>query len=202
MNDFDDATFARFARRFAEIEHLVQEPPARAFVPVTNGPVGAPALKRMAILVGAVLLLGAALAFAVVGLQPSPTPTPAPTPGLTLPPDSAEPQVVLGAYLGALIAGQCDVAEQYIDSPIYRWNEVLCGGTVSITEFSLVGEPRRIGYNQANMDAVLTTDGRLFGMPADKGRFTFELQQRASGAWRIIEARPWPIPLFPTQPPT
>lgn len=201
MNDLDDVTFARFVRRFAEIEHLVQGPPARTFPPMVHVRAGAAVLGRTAILIGAVLVLGAALVFAAVGLQPSPNPTPTSTPTLsprvTIPPDSAAPDVVLGAYLSALAARDCDTAEQFIDSPIYRWSDILCGGAVSITEFSLVGEPSRSGYNRASMDALLTTDGRSSGMSADQGRFTFELQQRASGAWRIVEAHPWPIQLFP-----
>jgi hypothetical protein len=197
MNDFDDVTFARFARRFAEIEQLVHGPPTRTFPPLTDLGPRVSALRRSIVLLGALLLLGGALVFASFGLQPLPTPTPTPTPALTLPPDSAEPEVVLGAYLGALSAGQCDVAEQYIDSPIYRWSDILCGGAVRITEFSIVGEPRFFGTNRLDMDALLTTNGRSVGMSADQGQFTFELQQRSSGAWRIVEAHPWPIQLFP-----
>jgi hypothetical protein len=202
MNDFDDVTFGRFARRFAQIEPLVPAPPARSFPPLTDLGPRVSALRRSIVLLGALVLLGGALVFASFGLQPTPTPTPTPTAALTLPPDSAEPEVVLSAYLGALSAGQCDVAEQYIDSPIYRWSDILCGGTVRITEFSIVGEPRFFGFNRLDMDALLTTNGRSIGMAADQGQFTFELQQRASGAWRIVEAHPWPIRLFPTQPPT
>jgi len=204
MNDFDDVTFSRFARRFAGIEHIVQGPPARAFAPMTHERAGAPALRRMAILIGAMLLLGAALGFAAIGFQPTPTPSPTPTsaPRVTIPPDSAAPDVVLGGYLSALVARDCDTAEQFIDSPIYRWSDMLCGGAVNITDFRLIGEPQREGYNRARLDALLTTDGRSIGLPADQGRFTFDLQQRTSGAWRIIDAYPWPITLFPTRPPT
>lgn len=206
MNEFDDVTFARFVRRFAEIEHVVPGPPTRTFPPIRHRRAGVVALKRTAIVIGAVLLLGAGLVFAAVGLQPSPTPTPIPTPTpsarVTIPPDSAAPDVVLGAYLSALVARDCDTAEQFIDSPIYRWSDMLCGGAVNITDFSLIGEPQREGYNRARLDALLTTDGRSIGLPADQGRFTFDLQQRTSGAWRIIDAYPWPITLFPTRPPT
>jgi hypothetical protein len=204
MNDFDDVTFARFARRFAEIEHVVPGPPERTFPSMMQVRTRAAALRRTGILIGAVLLLGAALGLAAIGFQPSPTPTPSPTPAarVTIPPDSAAPDLVLGAYLSALVARDCDTAEQFIDSPIYRWSDMLCGGAVTITDFSLIGEPRREGYNKARLDALLTTDGRSIGLPADQGRFTFDLQQRTSGAWRIIDAYPWPITLFPTRPPT
>jgi hypothetical protein len=201
MNDFDDVTFARFVRRFAEIEHLVQGPPARTFPPMTHRRVGAAALKRTAILIGTVLLLGAALVFAAVGLQPSPTPTPSPAPRVTVPPDSAAPDVVLAAYLSALQARDCEAAEEFVGSVVYRWNDTFCGEWTYITDFRITSDPRWWGINERAIDTVLTIIDPPTGRPAGQFSVTFQLQQQTSGAWRMIDAHPLG-PVLPQLTPT
>jgi hypothetical protein len=206
MNDFDDTTFDRFARRFARIEQLVPEPPARVFRPMTRVQPGTAGLLRPAILLGAVLLLGGALVFASVGLQPGPTPTPSPavtpSPRVTVPPDSAPPEVVLDAYLSALVAGDCDTAAQFVGSSVYNWGgDAFCGGITRVVAFKILGEPHRLGLNMVVLSTALTTTGTTRGLPPGEAAFGFVLQQQSSGAWRVVEGYGGG-PLSPSMPPT
>jgi hypothetical protein len=199
MNDFDDVTFSRFARRFSDIEHVVPGPPARTFPPVMQVRTRAAVLQRTAILIGAVLLLGAALVFAAVGLPPSPTPTPSAR--VTVPPDSAAPDVVLSAYLSALQARDCDAAEEFVGSVVYRWNDTFCGEWTYITDFRITSDPRWWGINERAVDTVLTIIDPPTGRPAGQFSVLFQMQQQTSGAWRIIDAHPGG-PVLPQLTPT
>ena len=196
MNNLDDVTFGRFARRFAQIERFVPAPPARAFPPTAGVQPRVSMLKRSAVLLGALLLLGGALVFASFGLQPTPPPTSAPR--VTVPPDSAAPDVVLSAYLSALQARDCDAAEQFVGSFVYRWNDALCGEFTYITGFKIIGLPQVLQPNSIRQNTVLTITGGGIYPPGDTS-FGFELQQQTGGAWRIIEALPGP-PLPPNTP--
>jgi hypothetical protein len=192
MNEFDDATFARFAARFARIEQLVPQPPVRAFPPMTRVQPNLVGLLRPAILLGAVLLLGGMLVFAAGGLPPGPTPTPSPmvtpSPRVTIPPDSAAPEVVLDAYLSTLVAGDCDTAGKFVGSPVYNWGgDAFCGGITRVTGFRVLGEPGRLGLNMLAFSVALTTTGTSHGLPPGPAAFGFVLQQQSSGAWRVVE---------------
>jgi hypothetical protein len=215
MNEFDDTTFARFARRFAHIEQLVPEPPTRVFPPMTRVQPNLARLLRPAILLGAVLLLGGAFVFAAGGLQPGPTPTPSPTvapsPRVTIPPDSAPREVVLDAYLSALVAGDCDTAGQFVGSPVYDWGgDAFCGGVTHVVGFRILGDSTWLAMNQVMVETALTTTGFTTGMqlPAGDYSFFFDLQQQSSGAWRVVQAHPgaplfpFALPTFPIAPPT
>lgn len=196
MNDLDGVTFAAFARRFSRIEQRVPDEARAAFTPLAyrhrHGAFG-----RLAIAIGVVLVLGAALAIFSLGSWPAPITSPSPTasrPAVTLPPDSAAPDIVLAAYLSALQARDCDAAEQFVGSFVYRWNDALCGDWTHITAFRITGVPHVIAPNRINQGTVLTITGGGIYPPGDIECW-FELQQATSGAWRIIQALPGgPLP--------
>ena len=56
MNDFDDTTFARFARRFERIEQLVPDPVTPAFASAARRNLGGAVTLRTVFLIGATLL--------------------------------------------------------------------------------------------------------------------------------------------------
>ena len=150
------------------------------------------------------------LVFAAAGLPPGPTPTPSPeatpSPRVTVPPDSVPPEVVLDAYLSALVAGDCDTAGQFVGSVVYNWGgDAFCGGITRVTGFRVLGEPGRLGFNMLAFSVALTTTGTTRGLPPGEVGSGVVLQQQSSGAWRVVQAYPGgPLSpsMLPTSPPT
>ncbi len=200
MNNRDDIDFARFARRFASIEQLVPDPPARALPPMTRAQLGTAGLLRPVILLGVVLVLGAALAFAWIGsrsspLVPLPSVSPSPSAAVTIPPDSAAPEVVLDAYLSALRAGECDIASALaVPTFMTQWNSFLCGGGTRITSFSIIddGWAPPLQRTTVWLGVQMKTTGIGVTIPAGRDVFvSFMLQHQViqrtpSDAWRIF----------------
>jgi hypothetical protein len=186
MTDLNDPTFDRFARRFAIVEQLVPEPTPGAF----RGPVqrsrGAAPLARLAF-VAIALLLAALLGVAAIGAHPSPA--------VTVPPDSATSVVVLDAYLRALVARDCDVADQLVFPLFYgRWNDGLCRGEVRITGFKVTSSPITFGQpSKVTLGATLQFTGGTNGIAAGEVHFVFELQQIPGEAWRLVDAHESPV---------
>lgn len=71
MNEHDEMTFQQFARRFAQIETLVPDPPPFPGPSTVGHRPTFGSLARVAVLIGAVILLGAAIMLAAIGSQPA-----------------------------------------------------------------------------------------------------------------------------------
>ena len=198
MNDFDDTTFARFARRFARIEQLVPQPVTPAFASVTYPKRGGAVMLRSVILLGATVLLGLALALAAIGSRPSPTVTLppaslAPTAAPTMPPDSADATTVLTVYLGALQAGNCDLAGQLVGTySSHTWNDALCGGVTRITGFKIPGDQSPSGRLQRGLDPGDPHDDRHVGrFTAGRDHFHIRFAASRNGAMAARRLVPW-----------
>jgi hypothetical protein len=191
MNDLDELTFARFARRFAHVEQYIPAPPPRAFARALTRRSGVATLVRSALLL-AVLLLAAAIGLMAIGSRLAPT--------VTVPPDSSPPAVVLDAYLRALQAGDCGTADQLVDPLFFgTWNEALCGDITRVTGFAVVDGP--VVWRQANeadFTATLSFTGGTHGLSAGEVTFRFTLRQQSSGKWRLVQADEQPVlPIVP-----
>lgn len=204
MNDFDDTTFARFARRFARIEELIPEPPTPDFRAALDRKPGGANMLRSLMLLGTTLLVGVALALAAIGSRPAPTVTlppasPTPTAAPSIPPDSSDATTVLAAYLGALRAGDCDTAGQLVGQYSSRtWHDALCGGVTHVTGFRILGQQPDVTVpNGMLVNTVLTTTGTAAGLPPGDISFHFVLQPVGTAAWRIVDWLPG-IPLDPS----
>jgi hypothetical protein len=197
MNDFDDTTFARFARRFARIEELVPAPTSRVLVSATAHQRAGVSVFRSAVLLGATALLAVALSFVALSSRPAPTVTlppalPTPTAGATIPPDSADAVTVLDAYLSQVQAGNCDAAARLISAYSSRtWHDALCGGVTNVTAFRSAADPvHYVRPNEVVIATVLTTTGTAAGFPAGEAPFHFRLQQQERDAWRVVDWYP------------
>lgn len=162
-------------------------------------------MLRSVILLGATVLLGLALALAAIGSRPSPTVTLppaslAPTAAPTMPPDSADATTVLTVYLGALQAGNCDLAGQLVGTySSHTWNDALCGGVTRVTGFRITGDRGlpQVGSNEVLIQAILTTTGTSAGLPPGETTFTFGLQPVGTALWRLVDWYPG-APLDPS----
>jgi hypothetical protein len=179
MDHLDDATFARFAGRFARIEQLIPDPPRRAFAPVVTGRSGPASIPRRAVLLGVVAVLAVLAALTALGSRPAPR--------LTIPPDAAPAPVVLDAYLRALQVGDCKTAHQ-LTMPLVldKGFTDLCGVT-RVTGFTIVGESVVVDPYTVRLTATLAITGTANGdISPGAITATYFLQQQSTGAWRII----------------
>lgn len=204
MNDLDRTTFDRFAKRFARIERLIPDPSA----PEAATAVAARERRLVspfAALLGVAMVLATAVGLAVVGSSIGPVPTPsAPIATLSaIPPDSAQPEVVLEAYLRASQAGDCTTAKQLTMPLVLNQDYVeLCGAT-RVTAFAIVGVRAPVDPETTRLTARLsitrTFPGSSTGLSADAINGTYFLQRQSNGAWRIIEGYvALPLSLLPT----
>jgi hypothetical protein len=193
MNELDDATFARFAKRFSRIEQQVPEPPPRN-LSSAMGSRGLRPLSLFASLVAVVILLVAAVGLAVIR-------SPA---AVAIPPDSAPPEVVLDAYLRALQAGDCDTAGKLTIPRLFGPSMVDLCGVTGVPAFSVLGDPVVVDPDTVRMRVSLAITGTNHGLAAGEITFTYFLQQQPTGAWRIVDGGPHippsmlPLPTPPT----
>jgi hypothetical protein len=207
MNDLDRTTFDRFAKRFSQIERQVPNPPAPSAASVVVARGGRPG-SPFAALLGVAVLLVAAVGIAVIGSSTAPRPTPSAqiTTLSAIPPDSAEPTVVLEAYLRSSEAGDCATARQLTMPLVLNQDFVeLCGAT-RVTAFAVMGVEAPVDAETTRLTARLTITrtfpGSSTGLSADAINGTYFLQRRSNGAWRIIEGYvQLPISLLPTPTP-
>jgi hypothetical protein len=106
-------------------------------------------------------------------------------PGVAVPPDSATPEVVLDAYLRALVAGDCAIGRKLAVPTFQKGNGELCGST-GVTGFRIEPPPARPSADEVVFFSVLRTTGSDDGsiQPGEIGWF-YSLQRQPSGPWRI-----------------
>lgn len=185
MNDLDETTFERFAKRFARIERLVPSPPSAGAAALDAVRIGRRRPSR-AVLASVTLLLSTALVLTVIGSQTVPQPSPTAAVA-SMPPDSAPPAAVLEAYLVALEANDCAIANR-LTMPLVLNSEFvdLCAVT-RVTAFVIEGEPAVVDFESVRIRARITITGTTSGLSAGEITGTYFLQRQASGAWRIIQ---------------
>jgi hypothetical protein len=204
MNDLDRTTFDRFVRRFARIERLVPDPPSHD-VAIGVGTRNRALVSPLAAVLGAAILVAGVVGLAVIGSQPSPLPSPRAT-VVAIPPDSAEPAVVLEAYLDASEAGDCATARQLTMPLVLNEDYVELCGVTRVTAFSVVGVEAPVDPETTRLTARLTIRGPMPGTSTETivGDIngTYFLQRRSNGPWRIIEGYVnLPPSMLPTAPP-
>jgi hypothetical protein len=101
------------------------------------------------------------------------------------PPESAGPDVVLRAYLQALVRGDCSAGKVLGTSTFGFGNGELCGQT-TVSNFSIDGPPAAPTANEVVFATALITSGTADGT-VRPGTLTwfFDLKRQPSGAWRL-----------------
>jgi hypothetical protein len=105
---------------------------------------------------------------------------------VSMPPDSAPPDVVLDTFLQAQVSGDCTTARSLsLGSPALP-----CDGSIRAFTFD---------HGQAHTQSDLSVQYRVtldvtidFGMTAGEHGFTYRLQKQPSGAWRVISGSDGP----------
>jgi hypothetical protein len=105
--------------------------------------------------------------------------------GFSPPPDAATADVVLRAYLQALVRGDCS-AGKVLGTPSFGpYHGDLCGQT-AVSGFSIDGSPATPNATEAVFATVLATSGTQDGTVPPGGRTWFyDLKLQSNGAWRI-----------------
>ena len=105
---------------------------------------------------------------------------------VAVPDDSAGPEVVLDAYLRALVAGDCETGRALATATFREGNGELCGA-VDVTAFRVDGGPLRPSPDEAVFSTTLTTTGSDDGSikPGETIRF-YSLGRQPNGSWRIV----------------
>lgn len=107
-------------------------------------------------------------------------------PAVTLPPDSASPEVVLDTYLRALVAGDCDTGRKLGADGFGQWSGDLCGQT-QVKAYGIFGAPAQPSTNEVVFATTLTTTGTSDGT-VRSGQITwfFSLDRQPNGSWRLV----------------
>jgi hypothetical protein len=106
-------------------------------------------------------------------------------PAFAPPPDSAGPEIVLEAYLGALVAGDCSAGKVLGVGTFTYGNGELCGST-HVTAFRIAGQPATPSNAEVVFATTLTTGGSADGsVPAGNITWFYDLQRQPNGAWRL-----------------
>jgi hypothetical protein len=101
-----------------------------------------------------------------------------------MPPDSAPADVVLRAYLSALLAGDCDRAHAFATPTFTFGNGELCGG-LHVSAVGPVGEPAAAGAERV-FAVTLTTSGDGVSIRAGEVTWFYSLVLQSTGAWRLV----------------
>jgi hypothetical protein len=127
-------------------------------------------------------LPGLALLAAVAAASCSPAPAPPP---FSMPPASAGADVVLDAYLRALVAGDCADGRRLATAAFARGNGELCGDT-RVSDYKVNPAPARPNAAEAVYATTITTSGTPDGsvLPGAMTWF-YDLVRQPGGAWRI-----------------
>ena len=104
---------------------------------------------------------------------------------LQVPPDSAPPDVVLQAYLRALLAGDCATVSQLAAATFHKGNGELCG-SVRVSAARIDGPPATPTATEDVFGTTITTNGSPDGsiQPGETIWF-YDLIRQPNGAWRI-----------------
>jgi hypothetical protein len=105
---------------------------------------------------------------------------------LTPPPDPAAPEVVLRAYLDALVKGDCSAGKVLGTATFTRSNGDLCGQT-TVQSYRIIGDhPATPNASEADFATGLVTTGSADGT-VNSGALTwfYQLQRAPGGPWRL-----------------
>lgn len=102
----------------------------------------------------------------------------------TLPPASAGPEVVLDAYLRALVAGDCATGRELATAAFVKGNGELCGDT-KVSAYEVNPVPAGSGAEKV-FATTITTSGTSDGS-VHPGAMTwfYDLVQQPDGFWRL-----------------
>lgn len=100
-----------------------------------------------------------------------------------MPPDSAQPDVVLDTYLRSLVAGDCDMVRYLATSTFRQGNGDLCGGT-DVTDYRIDGQVQP-SVDEVVFSTTLTTTGDNESIPAGEMLWFYSLMRQPNGAWRL-----------------
>jgi hypothetical protein len=101
----------------------------------------------------------------------------------TPPPDSASADVVLDAYLAALVAGDCDAGRTLATSTFTKGNGDLCGA-VHVSAYTPPIGPAGTA-EELVFSTTLTTSGDDVSVPSGENIWFYALKRQPSGAWRL-----------------
>ena len=106
-------------------------------------------------------------------------------PGATLPPPAAAPEVVLDAYLGALVAGDCDAGRKLATTTFVYGSGELCGAT-RVSAYEINPVPARPNAAEVVFSTKVTTTGTADGS-IHPGAMTwfYSLDKQPDGSWRL-----------------
>jgi hypothetical protein len=108
------------------------------------------------------------------------------TPAASLPPASAPPEVVLDAYLRALVAGDCDTGRKLATSTFVVGNGELCGAT-RVSAYQVLLNPARLMSGEVVFATTITTTGTADQSIRPGGMIWFySLDPQPDGSWRIV----------------
>lgn len=96
----------------------------------------------------------------------------------------APPDVVLGEYLTALKAGDCDTANRLTTSSFIVSNGELCG-VLHVSAFAPLTGPATPSESEVVFSTELTTSGGDISMPDGEHTWFYTLDRQTSGAWLI-----------------
>jgi hypothetical protein len=104
---------------------------------------------------------------------------------VSMPPDSAEPLVVLQAWLAAVTAGDCETAHALALPSFKISNGELCG-VLKITAIGIIHGPGVLSANHAAYAAELTTSGSDDGSILPGSLLWFvSIDRQPDGRWRL-----------------
>jgi hypothetical protein len=105
-------------------------------------------------------------------------------PAVSLPPDSAPPEVVLDVYLRALVAGDCETAAKLTFGTFDLGNGELCG-YVTVTAFEVDSTPATPTDHEVVFATKLTMSGGDGSIRDGTNLWFYQLQRQANGSWRL-----------------
>lgn len=103
---------------------------------------------------------------------------------VVLPPDSAPPAVVLGAYLEALQEGDCRAARALATQAFAEQTEAFCT-QVRVMAYRVFATPATLSDTYVEFGLSLTTSGG--GEALDNGSHTwfYSMVRQTGGTWRV-----------------
>jgi hypothetical protein len=128
------------------------------------------------------LLIQALLMLSVAGACSASNPA---FPAVSILPGSVGPEVVLDAYLRAVVAGDCNQARKLAVATFVKGNGELCGD-VHVTAYKVSPDAARPNPREAVFGTWITTTGTSDGSIHPGGMtWFFDLVQQSDGSWRL-----------------
>ena len=128
---------------------------------------------------------GGLLVLALLTVLASASCSSAPTPSaFSLPPASAGADVVLDAYLRALVAGDCATGRKLATATFVKGNGELCGDT-RVSDYKINPEPGGGGTENVFSTAITTSGTSDGSVQAGTMTWFYQLDQQSDGSWRL-----------------